>query len=205
MVEDTPDDLVMELFAGAFWPNHPLGRPILGTRRTVGRFRREDLASYFARVYHPANMLIAAAGHLEHGGVAALVGRHFAGLHYVVNGSPAVTRPLNAAEPGEARIPRPELGRPTPKGTRDLLLEHGPEGLARWALGERRLLFTGDAVANNFGLRPPMGWYTEDMAQAKESIRKLAQLDFEVACFGHGPPLDRDASLAFRRLAERLR
>ena len=80
MVEDTPDDLVMEIFAEAFWPAHPLGRPILGTRRTVGRFRREDLASYFARVYQPANILIAAAGHLEHGEVAALVSRHFAGL-----------------------------------------------------------------------------------------------------------------------------
>jgi predicted Zn-dependent peptidase len=81
MVEDTPDDLVMELFAAAFWPGHPLGRPILGTKGTVGRFRRGDLASYFSRVYHPANILIAAAGHLEHGAVAALVGRHFAGLH----------------------------------------------------------------------------------------------------------------------------
>ncbi len=81
MVEDTPDDLVMELFAAAFWPGHPLGRPILGTKGTVGRFRRDDLASYFARVYHPANILIAAAGHLEHASVAALVGRHFAALH----------------------------------------------------------------------------------------------------------------------------
>ena len=53
MVEDTPDDLVMELFAEAFWPGHPLGRPILGTKKTVGRFRREDLSSYFSRVYHP--------------------------------------------------------------------------------------------------------------------------------------------------------
>jgi predicted Zn-dependent peptidase len=70
----------MELFAAAFWPGHPLGRPILGTKGTVGRFRRDDLAAYFARVYHPANILIAAAGHLEHGSVAALVGRHFAAL-----------------------------------------------------------------------------------------------------------------------------
>ena len=85
MVEDTPDDLVMELFAEAFWPGHPLGRPILGTRKTVGRFRREDLSSYFSRVYHPGNILIAAAGHLEHGQVAALVTRHFSGL----DGQPA--------------------------------------------------------------------------------------------------------------------
>jgi predicted Zn-dependent peptidase len=80
MVEDTPDDLVMEMLAEAFWPDHPLGRPILGTKRTVGRFRREDLASYFTRVYHPANLLIAAAGHLEHGEVRKLVARHFASL-----------------------------------------------------------------------------------------------------------------------------
>jgi predicted Zn-dependent peptidase len=80
MVEDTPDDLVMEMLAEAFWPDHPLGRPILGTKRTVGRFRREDLASYFTRVYHPANLLIAAAGHLEHGDVRKLVARHFASL-----------------------------------------------------------------------------------------------------------------------------
>jgi predicted Zn-dependent peptidase len=80
MVEDTPDDLVMELFTSAFWPNHPLGRPILGTKGTVRRFQREDLASYFARVYCPANILIAAAGHLEHASLADLAARHFAGL-----------------------------------------------------------------------------------------------------------------------------
>jgi predicted Zn-dependent peptidase len=80
MVEDTPDDLVMELLTEAFWPDHPLGRPILGTKRTVGSFRREQLASYFARVYHPANLVIAAAGHLTHEDLAGLVGRHFGGL-----------------------------------------------------------------------------------------------------------------------------
>jgi predicted Zn-dependent peptidase len=80
MVEDTPDDLVMEIFSEAFWPDHPLGRPILGTRGSVSRFKREDLASYFTRVYRPDNILIAAAGHLEHGALATLVGRHFAGV-----------------------------------------------------------------------------------------------------------------------------
>jgi predicted Zn-dependent peptidase len=91
MVEDTPDDLVMEVFAGAFWPGHPLGRPILGTKRTVGRFRREDLASWFAHVYRPANIVIAAAGHLEHGALVGLVGRHFAGLRGTA--APADPRP----------------------------------------------------------------------------------------------------------------
>ena len=49
MVEDTPDDLVMELFTEAFWPRHPLGRPILGTRETVGGFKRDELPRYFRR------------------------------------------------------------------------------------------------------------------------------------------------------------
>ena len=80
MVEDTPDDLVMEIFSEAFWPDHPLGRPILGTRSSVARFRREHLAAYFEAVYRPDNILIAAAGHFEHSELAALVERHFAGV-----------------------------------------------------------------------------------------------------------------------------
>lgn len=71
----------------------------------------------------------------------------------------------------------------------------------------RRLLFAGDAAANAMGLGPPagpFGMYNEDKTQARASFRKLAALDFDVACFGHGPPLDKEASAAFRRAAERL-
>jgi len=80
MVEDTPDDLVMELFTGAFWPDHPLGRPILGTKRSVSGFRREELASFFRSVYRAGNVVIAAAGHLEHDATSRLVRRHFGAL-----------------------------------------------------------------------------------------------------------------------------
>src|SRR5215470_20254545 len=55
MVEDTPDDLVMERFTQAIWKGHPLGRPILGTKKTVTAFRRDDLAGFFERVYRPSN------------------------------------------------------------------------------------------------------------------------------------------------------
>ncbi len=71
----------------------------------------------------------------------------------------------------------------------------------------RRLLFAGDAATNVAGLRPPagpFGIFNEDRARVKQSFAKLAELDFDVACFGHGAPLDRDASRAFRRVAERL-
>lgn len=69
----------------------------------------------------------------------------------------------------------------------------------------KRVLFVGDAAANFFGrLGPPMGMYTQDMAQAKESLRKLAGLEFDVACFGHGRVLRGQANAEFRRLVERL-
>jgi predicted Zn-dependent peptidase len=80
MVEDTPDDLVIENLTEAFWPDHPLGRPILGTKSTVGGFRRAELATFFKKVYRPTNIVIAAAGHLEHDATSALVKRYFAGL-----------------------------------------------------------------------------------------------------------------------------
>jgi glyoxylase-like metal-dependent hydrolase (beta-lactamase superfamily II) len=70
---------------------------------------------------------------------------------------------------------------------------------------KRRLLFTGDAAANRFSLRGPVGWFTEDKGQAKESLRKLAALDFEAAFFGHGRPIEKGAALQFRRLVEKLR
>jgi len=87
MVEDTPDDLVMELFSAAFWPDHPLGRPILGTRRSVAKFTRADLASFFRKVYQPSNIVIAAAGHLQHRKVSGLVARHFGVLEPGRNGA----------------------------------------------------------------------------------------------------------------------
>lgn len=80
---------------------------------------------------------------------------------------------------------------------------HTPGSISIY-LPARKLLFAGDAAANLLGVRPPVGWFTEDHAAARASIRKLAELDFDVACFGHGKPLDREASLVFRRLAEKL-
>lgn len=59
-----------------------------------------------------------------------------------VSGSPGVSRATRPAEIREPRVPRVDLSRPRPKGTRDILLERGPEGLARWVLAEKRLLFT---------------------------------------------------------------
>ena len=98
MVEDTPDDLVMELFSGAFWPDHPLGRPILGTKRSVSSFRRDDLATFFADVYHAGNILIAAAGNLDHQATARMVQQHFGALAGRPEKAPRVRAPKPAVK-----------------------------------------------------------------------------------------------------------
>src|SRR5512140_47288 len=80
MVEDTPDDLVHELFTQHFWEGHPLGRPILGSKETVEAFTRETLLEYFRGAYVARNVIISAAGHLEHARVRELVEGAFGSL-----------------------------------------------------------------------------------------------------------------------------
>jgi len=81
---------------------------------------------------------------------------------------------------------------------------HTPGHLAFLLARDGGLLFAGDAAANIIRLGLPIGMFTADRQQAKESIRKLAALEFEVACFGHGRVLKGEANLKFRRLAEKL-
>jgi len=60
MVEDTPDDLVT-----AFWPDHPLGRPILGTEETVNRLGRKQILAHYDETFHPSNMIFCASGNVR--------------------------------------------------------------------------------------------------------------------------------------------
>ena len=77
MVEDTPDDLLHELFTQRFWSGHPLGRPILGVPETVGSFDHETLGAYFEHVYTADNLVVAAAGNVGHAAVRDLVAEAF--------------------------------------------------------------------------------------------------------------------------------
>src|SRR5207344_3213319 len=77
MVEDTPDDLVHELFAESYWQGHPLGRPILGTKETVEALTQDGLRRYFANTYCAPNLIVAAVGNIEHEQVRELVMRAF--------------------------------------------------------------------------------------------------------------------------------
>ena len=66
------------------------------------------------------------------------------------------------------------------------------------------LLILGDAMNNIDKLTGPNPQYTADMAQAHQSVKKLAQLKFERALFGHGEPIDKAASQAIAKLAGTL-
>ena len=80
MVEDTPDDLVHELFTQGFWEDHPLGRPILGTRETVEAFNNDSLRQYFRSAYTAPNLIISAVGNVSHEQVRSLVADKFAAV-----------------------------------------------------------------------------------------------------------------------------
>ena len=77
MEADSPDYLVHEIFSSNFWKDHPLGKPILGTRETVKRFDRQMIESYYRSVYVPSNMLVTAAGNLTHERLVDLVRERF--------------------------------------------------------------------------------------------------------------------------------
>ncbi len=80
MVDDTPDDLIYDLFSTRFYRGNALGRPIQGTANTVSSLSRSQLLRFFREAYRPHNMMIAAAGRLQHATVARHVRRAFAGL-----------------------------------------------------------------------------------------------------------------------------
>jgi predicted Zn-dependent peptidase len=77
MIEDTPDELLTELFHAAYFPNHALGRPIEGTEETVSSFDRDTIAGFHAHNYSPRNLVIAAAGNINHAQLVELAGQMF--------------------------------------------------------------------------------------------------------------------------------
>ena len=86
MDEDSPDYLVHEIFTQNFWKNHPLGRPILGTRDTVKRFERAPVFDFYSQRFSPKNVIITAAGYLKHEQFVDLVTKHFERMKPVSNG-----------------------------------------------------------------------------------------------------------------------
>ena len=78
--EDNPDVLVHELFTQAFWKDHPLGWPILGTTATVAGLNKRSLVDYHSDRFHGGNMIFAAAGNLDHDDFAETIAVKFSTL-----------------------------------------------------------------------------------------------------------------------------
>ncbi len=89
MDEDNPDYLVNEVFTQNFWKGDALGRPILGTVKTVSKFNQQVLFDFYAGQFTPRNMVFSAAGNLDHDDFVAQVEREFSSLAASGSGVPA--------------------------------------------------------------------------------------------------------------------
>ncbi|MCC6319394.1 MAG: insulinase family protein [Gemmatimonadaceae bacterium] len=91
MVEDAPDDIVFELHNELLWGGHPLGYSILGTRATVGAMQLDEVRALHERAYRPEQIVVSAAGHVEHEALIDVLQR--AGWGDVRRGTAAAAAP----------------------------------------------------------------------------------------------------------------
>lgn len=104
MEADNPEYLVHETFFRQFWGKHPLGRSILGTRKTIQSFTEDAIRSYYQSVYDPSNIVITAAGRLSHERFTRLVSDYFASMPQ--GSRTPVETPPNPAVPFELKNKR---------------------------------------------------------------------------------------------------
>jgi predicted Zn-dependent peptidase len=122
MVEDTPDELLGELFNAAYFPNQPLGRPIEGTRETVPTFDHKTTVAFHAREFSYSNLVVAAAGNVDHKRLLELVGRAFDGCesgagarpHTLESGRPRPAAPILIEQKNELEQAHLVLATPWP-------------------------------------------------------------------------------------------
>jgi predicted Zn-dependent peptidase len=80
MEVDNPEYLIHEIFSSNFWKGSALGRPILGTKQTIRAFDRNLVERYYRQYYTPSNILVTAAGNLNHRRLVQLAEDHFSDL-----------------------------------------------------------------------------------------------------------------------------
>jgi predicted Zn-dependent peptidase len=77
---DNPEYLLHDIFSSNFYKDHPLGKPIIGSKDTIRGFDRQMIGDYYRRYYSPSNILITAAGNLNHGHLVDLARKYFEDL-----------------------------------------------------------------------------------------------------------------------------
>jgi predicted Zn-dependent peptidase len=103
-VADAPDDLIFEHLQVIAFPDQPLGRSILGTAKTVRSFDEAKLRDYLAKHYRAPDIIVAAAGAIDHAAVVADVEKRFASFN-----GPAGPAPEPARYGGGAHVEKREL------------------------------------------------------------------------------------------------
>jgi predicted Zn-dependent peptidase len=108
MYEDTPQELVHDLFSEALFAGHPLGRPVLGTAEVISTVSRRSLGAYHRNAYTPGNIVFAAAGNIAHDRLVALLQRCERRSGAATRGTPTVHRPLTKPPQPGLRYQRKE-------------------------------------------------------------------------------------------------
>jgi len=80
MLEDSPDEYIHDFFDGIFWDSHPLGLPILGTKKRLAEMNRASLSQFFRSRYRGENLILTAAGNLKHDELVDLAAVAFGAL-----------------------------------------------------------------------------------------------------------------------------
>src|SRR5690606_34120555 len=111
MRDDDPGDLIHDEFAAALYGDTPLGRPILGTEESINALSRDRIHAYYREHYTPPNLVVSAAGGVDHDEVVRLVSRAFEG------------RLTGDAAPAPPRVD----GEPAPVDPRTVVIEKDTE------------------------------------------------------------------------------
>ncbi len=96
-VNDTPSELLHDLFCGDLWVDHPIGQPIMGCEKSVSGIKRRDLKRHHQSHYTPDNVLVAASGHVNHRRLVRLVRQAFDQCAGTANGN-SLPAPDNASD-----------------------------------------------------------------------------------------------------------
>ncbi len=128
MNDDDPSDTVHEAFAAQLFGDTPLGRPILGTVDSINSITREHIAEHYAARYTPENLVVAAAGNVEHEAVLACVREAFGGA---LTGDAAAAPPRLDDGPAAAAEGAGRGVRLVSRGIEQANLVLGCEGMSR--------------------------------------------------------------------------
>jgi predicted Zn-dependent peptidase len=106
MYEDTPQELVHDLFSEAVFGRHALGRPVIGTAEVIASVSRRAVAAYHRTMYTGGNIVVSAAGNITHDRFVSLLARAERKSAAASHAAPRVRRPLTQAPPPGVRFER---------------------------------------------------------------------------------------------------